>query len=654
MIYTSADMMTLTSFPTHIYVFAAILGVLLLSFVLFYLLPSIVVSRHLSLVIKKLRLLNGTPDNSLPQIFKNSGVLENLWQEYQSSLHKQTDNGKLLRLRSTLPAGVIFRPEVLVDIPLRADFFKHLPGLFTGVGIIGTFYGLLIGMKSFVVSENSNVVRASLNSLLHGVSEAFLISALAITLAMIITFIEKLVITGLNAKVEHLVQLMDRLFEGCVGEDYMARLVKAAETTSGEAGGSRTDDLKLILSELAEKQISATHASSIALGDRLTASIEESLTAPLAQISDALQQSHNEQDSAMPNMLKSVLEDFSRQMKDLFGGQITGINQLQQQTIEALQAAVVTLERMAGNIESAGQHSTDAMAEQLTQSISAAESRQSIMNEKLGEFVAQLRLSAERTQGDAQESLQSTLSDLSDRMGMVIDGLSAQVSAASDVSRQHQQSMAIQNENISSQFATQITAVVEGVNLAVAEMKSVVMAMRNTSNDAMSKLNNGADTLYLAARDFAKAGQGVTTTLDKSTELAGQLSQAAGSVSAASKGLSSMLGDYQSSRDAMLEQASALQSLAEQIRKDASMSGDVISRIESATQKLVAAQQDADKYLSKVSDVIGVAHQSFSEGMTRSVGEANREFHQALSDSVKLLREGIQELESTLDTAASL
>jgi hypothetical protein len=40
--------------------------------------------------------------------------------------------------------------------------------------------------------------------------------------------------------------------------------------------------------------------------------------------------------------------------------------------------------------------------------------------------------------------------------------------------------------------------------------------------------------------------------------------------------------------------------------------------------------------------------------MTRAVGEANRDFHQALSDSVKLLREGIHELESTLDAATGV
>ncbi|MDX8380184.1 MAG: hypothetical protein R8K48_09155 [Gallionella sp.] len=611
-------------------------------------------SHQISSVIKKLKFLGGKPDGNLDQIFHKNGVLEHLWQEYSGSLHKQFGEGGVIRFRSTLPAGVVFRPEILVDIPLRTDFFKHLPGLFTGVGIVGTFYGLLIGMNSFVVSENSTVVRASLTHLLHGVSEAFLISASAITLAMIITFIEKLVVTSLNAKVERLVQLLDGLFEGGAGEEYMARLVRASESSSGQAAGLLKGELKQILTELTEKQIAATNAGTLALGDRIAASIEENMKLPLTEMSNALKNVRNEQGAAVQTMLKSVLEDFSHQMKDLFGGQITGINGLQQQTIDALQVAVVTLERMAADVGAAGQSSTSAIAAQLAASIAAAESRQTIMNEKLSEFVEQIRKTADHSQGAVQEQLQNTLSELSERMGVVIEALSDQVRSATKVSVQHQQKMASQNQNMFGQFGSQITAVVEGVNQAVAEMKSVVMVMRNTSSDTMTKLGNGADTLYLAARDFAKAGQGVSSTLDKSSVLAGQLTQAAGSVTVASKGLSVMLGDYQTARDAMVGQVSALQLLAEQVRRDASMSGDVIARIEVSTQKLIAAQQEADQYLTKVSEVIGVAHQSFSEGMTRSVGEANRDFHQALSDSVKLLREGIHELESTLDAAASI
>lgn len=649
-------MPTLLNLPQHIYIFAAILGVLLISFILFYLLPSLRVALQLSRVIKKLSALNGKPDGSLDQTFQKSSVLKHLWQEYADTLHKQVEDGQpqATRFRSTMPASVIFRPDILVDIPLRADFFKHLPGLFTGVGIIGTFYGLLIGLQAFVISENPVIVRASLTQLLHGVSEAFLVSASAITLAMVVTFIEKLVITWLNAKVEKLVQLLDGLFESGAGEDYLARLVRASETSSAQTAGLLKGELKQILTELTQQQIAATQAGTIALGDRIATSIEDSMKAPLTDMANALKNVRNDQESAVQSMLTSVLENFSRQMKEMFGGQITGINNLQQQTIEALQAAVVTLERMAADVGSAGQRNTTAMADQLAESIASAESRQRIMNDQLGEFVEQMRLIVVQSQTEGQEKLQNTLSELSERMATVIDGLSTQVQSATESTMRNQLSLTSQSQAVVGQFSEQVTTVVEGVNRAVSEMKSAVNAMRTTTGEAMTKLNNGADTLYLAAKDFAKAGQGVATTLDKSAALTAQLTQAAGSVAAASTGLSGMLGDYKAARDSMIQMVGSLQILVEQVRRDASMSGEVLGKIEAATEKLIAAQKEADSYLGKVSEVIAGAHESFSEGMTKAVGEANRDFHQALSDSVKLLREGVQELESTLDAATSI
>lgn len=637
-------MMILTDLPQHVYIFAAILAVLLLSFVTFSLIPSFAVSRQLSAVIKKLILLNGKPDDSLAAIFSNKGVLEHLWQEYADSLHKQTE-GLSIRLRSTMPAGVVFRPDILVDIPLRADFFKHLPGLFTGVGIIGTFYGLLIGMKSFVVSDNSIVVRESLTRLLHGVSEAFLISASAISLAMIVTFIEKLVASRLNAKVEKLVQLLDGLFEGGAGEEYLARLVQATESSSVQAAGLLKGELKQILDELIDKQILAMNAGSTALGERIAASIEEGMKAPLAAINDSLKNKQSDQGAALQIMLKAVLDDFGGQMKSLFGGQ----GSLQQQTIAALDATVVKLESMA-----AGPSSMDTLVAQIAKSNAAAESREALMLEKLVEFVEQMSLAASQTQTDGQAQLQGALNEMSARMGSVVDSLSAQVLSATDVSRRHQQEMESQSQNAVGQLSDQIALMIEGVSQSVAQINSAVAVMYATTTEAMSAFNTSAETLHLASRDFAQAGQSVSATLDKSALVADQLVQAAGSVVTASSGLGEMFGDYKAAREAMVEQVRSLQLLAEQVRRDASMSGEVLARIESATGKLIAAQKDADDYLSRISDVIAVAHQSFSEGMTRAVGEANREFHLALSDSVKLLREGIHELESTLDAATSI
>ena len=528
--------------PQHIYAFAAILAALLLSFVFFFLIPAFIVSRQLSAACRKLEVLNGKPGPDMEQIFRNRGVLEHLWLEYADSLHEQHD-GQSVRLRSTLPAGAVFRPDILVDIPLRTDFFKHLPGIFTGVGIIGTFYGLLTGMKSFSVSNNSVVVRDSLTRLLHGVSEAFLISASAISLAMIVTFAEKLAVARLYAQSEKLAQLLDGLFEGGAGEEYLARLVESSESLPVQIADLFRIELKRTLFELHEKQTASAAANS----DELAARIEAALKEPLATIAEALKRP----ESGMEALLIEL------------GGQMRLHGELQRGTAEAVKTAAARMESVAANQQD--------VADRIAKAGEDAASREARVQDKL---VA-----------------------LMERYGLQAPGDAAQ-------------------------------------------------EMRSAAGGIAKAFESAAERMDRAANGIAKAGEHVGTLLEKS-------SAASDSLATASSSLAEMFGDYKAERAALAGQVEALRTLSEMVMRDASMSGEVLERMEAATARLTSAQKDVDVYLSRVSDVIGAAHQSFSEGMSRAVGEANREFHQALTDSVRLLREGIQELESTLDAALS-
>lgn len=89
-------------------------------------------------------------EEALESAFSINKTLAHLWKEYKDTLHRQQEyeangNPRPVVLRSTVPASMIFTNDVIVDTPLKTEFFKHLPGIYTGVGIIGTFWGLIRG-----------------------------------------------------------------------------------------------------------------------------------------------------------------------------------------------------------------------------------------------------------------------------------------------------------------------------------------------------------------------------------------------------------------------------------------------------------------------------------------------------------------------------
>lgn len=144
-------------------------------------------------------------------LFARYPDLEHLWKEFDETLLEQTEFDSSIgeytvtKKRATLPAEQYFSTQAVVDSYVWAEFYKHLPGILTGIGIIGTFFGILHGLQTFNVSDNADLVRKSLGGLLTSVSEAFLVSACAITSAIVITFVEKALLSRLYKKTEDLV-----------------------------------------------------------------------------------------------------------------------------------------------------------------------------------------------------------------------------------------------------------------------------------------------------------------------------------------------------------------------------------------------------------------------------------------------------------------
>lgn len=435
-------MIDLSNVPVHLQVTGGLLGLLLLGFILLFLIPGVLHWFRLRAILVGLLAFKGpTPPGDIKKLFARDKRLAHLWGEYQDTLHVQREERdgqmKVFAVRSTAPAESYFSGQYLVDSRLRTEFFKHLPGIFTGLGIIGTFTGLIEGLRRFQVSENAVTVRASLESLMHAVGEAFLISAAAIAAAMLVTFVEKLILAGLYRKAEEIAHAIDAQFDAGAGEEYLARLVTASEASASQSKilkDALVKELGDILRELtasqlangeklnlhiaqriedaANRQVAAAREDNQALGDVIAGSIEKSLKGPLEDIASSVKTASGDQSATAVQMLNDVMVSFSQRLNDLFGGQISGINELNKQTAQGMQDAVSSLHTLVGKLEESGKRSTDDMAAQMAASIKAMEERQGNMNAESQAFVEQIRELVESSQAETQQKLQATLESI--------------------------------------------------------------------------------------------------------------------------------------------------------------------------------------------------------------------------------------------------
>lgn len=662
------------SLPVPVQLILGVLVLLVLLFIGLFLFPAFREWIRLSKALRQLRALRDASggDSVSPKKIADEAMLgrslRHLWDEFTDTLHEQrvldsAGQVKSVRWRSTVPAETFFSAQTLVDTPLRTEFFKHLPGIFTGVGIIGTFFGLIQGLRDFKVVEDPNVVRDHLKVLVDGVYVAFFVSASAIGLAMIATFLEKLLVTARYKQVEELCQLIDSLFDAGAGEEYLARLVNASESSATQTQHLKealVGDLKQILSELTKQQIDAISANSQAqiaantqstkdLAAELTKSIGGSLKEPLDQIAAAVNRTTDNQGDAVNKILTDVLASFTAKMQDMLGGQMTGMNQLLQQTINSLQTTVAKFDKLAANIDSAGRGAADAMAERLNQAMASLEARQQTMNSQMGEFVEQIRSLVRESQSETSQKLQTILTELGEKMSAIVADLRAQAQQASATHQTQQHQMAEHTTGVVSGLSGQVETLVQKVAEATQTMQASVAAMRDVTTDAMNRMNSGADTLFMAADEFAKAGQGVAGVMQQVNTASDKLTTASGALTSAITGIQGVVADYQTTRDTFALMVENLKTTVENAKREAGVTQELVTTLKAAAGELVAAQNEAEKYLHGVTEVLTHTYRDFAENIGKTLREANTQFHRELADATNYLKTAVQDLADVVD-----
>lgn len=607
--------------------------------------PSWRLHRELKTAIQRLdevkKQLNGFPIIDIEKIgaVMTTDELRHLWSEYSETLHPQKrpdESGQLKtsRYRATAMAEVFFSEQALVETPLKTAFYKHLPGILTGLGIIGTFSGLIYGLNGFQVTDDPKAVRDSLGTLIQGVGHAFIISAFAIFLAMACTWWTNRELTLRYRQVEGLCQLIDSFFDAGAGEEYLARLVEASETSATQATQLKdalVTDLKEILTELTERQI---REMSSGIGQTFADGMRE----PMERISKAVEGVGANQGEAVNRMLTDVLSNFSERMEKMFGGQLNGMNELLAQTTQAMQATATRFDQLAANMDTAGQKAAEAMAERLNHAITSMEARQGALNKQMGEFVEQIRSMVNQSQAESAKKLQETVGRLGEQMSDMIGRLQ-------ESSRKHADNQSHAVTNLSGQVETLIAQLVKTSD----DLQSNVSALTSVTASAIDRMNSGAETLAIAADDFAKAGQGVAGTMNAAANATEKIQSSAQSLNTATASIQQTFADYRRTSDALAAMLTDLKATMETAKKEAGLTTQLVGQLKSAADQLGKAQQQADAYLQGVNKVLADTHQSFANEIANTLRQGNSQFQHELSQAISLLRSSIQELGDTLD-----
>ncbi|MCA8095296.1 anti-phage defense ZorAB system protein ZorA [Burkholderia anthina] len=648
----------------HIGVVALVLAGLSLDFLVRFFIQSFKLRRDLDGAIAALQAIRGEKKAELVELSAvetkamKSEALSNPWTEYAKTLHKQLGDEdelgqqRIRCWRSTALAETFFTDQAIVDSRLKTDFFKHLPGVLTGLGIIGTFLGLIKGLVHFDVSVDPAAAQAQLQGLVSSVGHAFYVSAFAIALAMLITWVEKTIVTGCYGQVEDIRELVDGMFRGGAGEEYLQQLAKSSQDAATQAQQMRDSlvvDLKEILTTLAERQIAAQAQYTGQMSVDVAKVISESLASPMSAMAEAVQKVSGSQGEAVNKLLTDVLASFSAQMQEMFGGQMRGMSDLLQKASESMQATAIQFGQLAASMDAAGTNTVDSMGEKLAQALDAMDVRQSAMNARMGEFVEQIRSLVAQSQSETGEKLREALAAVGTQVAGVVETLRKQAEEAAESQGQRAQRFEESTGQAINSLSGQVEQLLSQSVETNKSLQTSVSALAGATDRAMASLNSGVETLYVAASDFAKAGSGVSETMRSASTATDSIKTASAQLSMATDNAKEIFADYARTRDTFATMVADLRQTFESAKKDAAMTSELVGKIQAAARELAAAQQQSEDYLKGVTEVLVGAHESFRDNIDRTLGEGNRKFQSELSNAVNLLSGAIKNLGDAVD-----
>ena len=577
-----------------------------------------------------------------------------LWDEYSDTLHELTRaaNGELTvtEVRATVPAETYFTRDVLVDRRLLDDFSRHIPGVLTGLGIIGTFAGLLDGLASFNPSSPEAAV-AGLKPLMNGVEHAFIASATAIGCAMFVLFAGRLMLAWLYRLVEKLTHGIDALYSTGAGEEYLSRLVHASEKNEAHAAQLKealVEDLSKLMTNLTERQIQAQSASSQLLGEHIGNTISSSLAEPLQKMTESMNVTSRGNSEAVSGMLETMLAGFMAKLEDTFGGQMRGINEQMTQSMVAMTSVQASLKELVEDIGRTNKAASEEMSNKLAEAMNDATANQNLLTEQMRQFVEEFRGLVSDEQEKARATMDASVQEVLSKVTSAVEHLESVRTAAAADEQSRGERLVKESTSLIEGLSGNVDNLLQTVSEQVLQTQRNIDELAKVSTAAISGMNQGASTMETAAERFKQAGGAITDVFDRSAKVSEQMSSTATTLQTAAAVAKQGLDQYEQTRKVTEGHVATLAELLENAKREAGLTKEMLRDLELIVLELRKAEEQSKEYFHHLNGALEGAFRTFGSELTTQVKSTIADTDRHLSHGVGQLTGVVQALQMAL------
>ena len=406
-----------------------------------------------------------------------------LTKSYEESLTITTTQGK----KTNIPSSEYFSEDnTCKSVKLNLRLLDTATGTLVGLGLLGTFLGLTLGVKDFDSSDASKI-QESIQVLLSGMATAFLTSLAGMTLSIIFTFIDKSCRNRLSKVLYNLTERLDK--------DYYIDDIALATINQGKMLDKLYTNIQHLIMNQCNSIISTISVEAKNVNDKLTYANQDGQVVTMGNAIREILAENCEQSKA----LKSFSTDLAIELNNGFDESLS--RQMQQKILPLMEnvdnttkAIIEHIDKMAEVVSSPATDMIQSVVTELKNCVSVVidEFKTSLSNSTTNELEG--LASQLGTASQALVSFPQNMENISATLQTTIEEVKTAVSEISNTS-------ATANSTAMQQMQEQISYATGAISSAIGEvqeaMKTINQSSQQQTSEMVNKLAEAADKMGL-------------------------------------------------------------------------------------------------------------------------------------------------------------
>ena len=613
---------------------------------------------------------------SLSQEMEDSDLIKGIWKKYQRTLISIPGNDGLEKY-STVESESYFSVAAFTE-GMKGGLWSGLAGTFTGIGILGTFIGLTIGLAG-VDTSSTGALSSSISGLLGGMSTAFVTSIFGIVSAIVFGVWHSQNMKRFGDAVSRFTDALDQVFirksveEILLEELAESRAQRAAmEQLSTDMAISICDHLPDVLDQLAEKMDSAMKGNL----DTMLAGLSErqdKQTEQLMQISsntnslviggfdqlgDVLKKGVGQGAEELGNSLKNLSSDIAslaEGIRDILDRSTKASSEANQKTLDALNEAISKMNETMEGMANKQTEETDKNIQRMTALMEEMKTTMKDIFDEMSASAKEQRTEIGEIAKDSADQTKENLGAINASVKELMAGIGGQMQQMQSIIGK----FAIESADQTKENLGVINAGVKELMAEIADQMQQMQSMMDTHEKHMQEtldqmrqaVSSSGNVVNAAGKTVEAAGKTAKVFVEAADDVSMKLKTAAEPLQKAAQPLqqaaASLDSGVQVLAQSMTKQQADAKSVAESMQK---ISGDYMESSLYVKSALEEARNSWTAYEDRFKGVSGELEKAFVQ-LDNGMQKYNKATNEGL---IAKLKEFDETISTAVDTLAGV